>query len=47
MQTVHLFPKLWKGVLTIENENLNNFIIQEHDLIKKHQRHSLNKLQSK
>ena len=46
MQITHALPSLWKEILLDYTESINNLVIQDHHLIKKHQIISLNKLNS-
>ena len=42
----HALPSLWKKILRNYTESVNNLVIQDHHLSKKHQIFSLNKLNS-
>ena len=46
VQITHALPISWKEILRNYTESINNFVIQDHHLIKKHQVLSLNKLNS-
>ena len=44
VQIIHALPISWKEILRNYTESINNLVIQDHHLIKKHQMLSLNKL---
>ena len=46
VQIAHALPISWKEILQNYTESINNLVIQDHHLIKKHQILSLNKLNS-
>ena len=46
VQIAHALTNLWKEILRNYTESINNLVIQNHHLIKKHQILSLNKLNS-
>ena len=46
VQITHALPISWKEILRNYTESINNLVIQDHHLIKKHQMLSLNKLNS-
>ena len=46
VQITHALPSSWKEILQNYTESINNLVIQDHHLIKKHQIFSLNKLNS-
>ena len=46
VQIIHALPISWKETLRNYTESINNLVIQDHHLIKKHQILSLNKLNS-
>ena len=46
LQITHALPISWKEILRNYTESINNLVIQDHHLIKKHQILSLNKLNS-
>ena len=45
-QITHAQRNLWKEILRNCTESINNLVIQDHHLIKRHQIFSLNKLNS-
>ena len=47
MQLLHAIPKSWKKDLSDVKENIDNLIIQDHHIIRKHHIYFLNRLSSK
>ena len=47
MQLLHAIPKSWKNDISEVKENIDNLVIQDHHIIRKHPIHFLNRLNSK
>ena len=47
MQLLHAIPKSWKNDISEVKENIDNLVIQDHHIIRKHPMHFLNRLSSK
>ena len=47
MQLLHVISKSWKNDLSDVKENIDNLVIQDHHIIRKHHMYFLNRLSSK